>query len=98
LSEEANPPIGALSLFSVSIVTPFFSFAILLTEMKENDSVITATTKREVIIFAFIVIMIYLLRGSPVPEPPLLSPYTGLTGSSVQEVIAKVEHVARRRM
>lgn len=98
MSEEANPPIGALSLLNVSMVTLFFSFVILLAEMKENDSVITATTKREVIIFAFIVIMIYLLRGSPVPPPLPLSVYTGLTGSSVQEVMAKLEHAARRRM
>lgn len=65
--------------------------------MKEKDSVITATTKREVIIFAFMLLLIYLLRGSPEP-PPLGASVWGLIFSSVQEVIAKLEHAVRRRM
>ncbi len=69
--------------------------------MKENDSVVMATAKREIIIFAFMVVMIYffyLFKGSPVPAPLPLSVYTGLTGSSVHEVMAKPEITVSKRM
>ena len=58
LSVEAKPPTGVLALFASVSVILFFSFAIFLTEIKENDKVSTATTIRDVIIFVFMVVMI----------------------------------------
>jgi len=60
LSVEAKPPIGSPDLPASVNVTAFFFSVTFLTEMKENDNVITATARRETINLAFILIKFYI--------------------------------------